>query len=115
MPFEMPIRKNGVSMMRKLVLLLILILVPCPAPACSLCVNISKQTSLAHEFEQATVVVYGRIANPKLEIKPGGLGGGGTTEFHIDKIVKDDPAFPRQKMIVLSRYLPILDAKNPPR
>ena len=102
--------------MKKLIpFLLILLLLPCPAPACSLCGNVARQISLAHEFEQATVVVYGRIANPKLDIKPGGLAGTGTTEFHIEKILKDDPAFPKQKIIMLSRYLPILDAKNPPR
>jgi hypothetical protein len=92
---------------------LFLFLLATPALACSLCGSASKQTSLAHEFEQATVVVYGKIANPKLDLQPG-KAGGGTTEFHIEKILKDDPAFPRQKMILLNRYLPILDAKNPP-
>ena len=85
-----------------------------PALACSLCGGVSKQTSLAQEFNEANVVIYGRIANPKLDLQPG-KAGGGTTEFHVESILKDDPAFPRQKMIVLNRYLPILDAKNPPQ
>ncbi len=96
--------------MRKIVGLIVLLL-PCPALACDLCNGASRRISLAQEYEQAQVVVYGHIANPKLDIKT----GGGTTEFHFDKIVKDDAAFPRQQMIVLSRYLPILDAKETPR
>jgi hypothetical protein len=92
------------------ILILIVLLLPCPALACDLCVGASRRISLAQEFEQAQVVVYGHIANPQLNFKT----GGGTTEFHFDKIVKDDAAFPRQKMIVLSRYLPILDTKQTP-
>ena len=95
--------------MRKVVVMIV-VLLPCPALACDLCNGASRRISLAQEYEQAQVVVYGHIANPKLDIKT----GGGSTEFHFDKIVKDDPAFPRQKMVVLSRYLPILDAKETP-
>ena len=100
--------------MRRLVILVFLLL-PCPALACSLCGSVSKRISLVQEFEQANVVVYGHLANPKLELKPGAAPGSGTTEFHIDKLIKDDSAFPRQKMILLSRYLPIIDPKDAPR
>jgi hypothetical protein len=93
------------------ILILIALLIPGPALACSLCNSADRRTSLAQEYEQAQVVVYGHIANPKLNIQT----GGGTTEFHFDKILKDDPAFPRQKMVVLSRYLPLIDAKDSPR
>jgi hypothetical protein len=93
------------------ILVLILLLLPCPALACDLCIGASRRISLAQEFEQAQVVVYGHIANPQLDFKT----GRGTTEFHFDKIIKDDATFPRQKMVVLSRYLPILDAKETPR
>ena len=86
----------------------LLLLLPCPALACSLCGSMSKRVSLAQEFELASVVVYGHLANPKLDVKT----GGGTTEFHFDKVIKDDPGFPREKMVLLSRYLPILDPKN---
>lgn len=98
--------------MRIIALAAIVLAIPFPAAACSLCGPAAKQTSLAFEFEQARVVVYGRLANPQLDLNA--KSGGGTTEFHIERILKDDPAFPRQKMIVLSRYLPILDAKKPP-
>jgi len=75
-----------------------------------LCGSVSRNVSLLQEFEQAPIIVYGRIANPKLD-----AAGSGTTEFHFEKIIKDDPAFPRHKQVLLSRYLPILDTKEPTR
>src|SRR4051794_11691639 len=98
--------------MRLLAFLILLAIcsLPCPAPACSLCGP--RRTSLGQEFESASAVVYGRIANPKLDFK---AGGGGTTEFHVEKIIKDDPDLPKEKMLLLTRSLPILDAKEPPR
>ncbi len=99
--------------MRKTALLFgLLILLPSPAPACSLCGDrLSRSMSLAYEFSEASVVLYGPIANAKLGVVP----GQGTTDYHIEKIIKDDPAFPRTKKVVLSRYLPIFDAKAPPK
>lgn len=95
----------------RLIVCAVAIIVPCPALACSICGTMATRVALAQQFEQANVVAYGHVANPKLNAD----GIGGKTEFHIDKIVKDHPAFPRNKMIVLSRYLPVLDAKDPPR
>lgn len=97
--------------MRKLAIALALLL-PCPALACSLCGAMSKRVSLVQEFEQANVAVYGHLKNAKLLDAKNGKG---TTEFHIDAVVKDAPGFPREKMIVLSRFLPALDPKDPPR
>jgi hypothetical protein len=81
------------------------------ASACSLCGGISNNNSLAYEFEHAQVIVYGHLENPKVIDGT----GRGTTEFHVERILKDDPDFPKQKMVVLSRYLPVLDAKSPPK
>src|SRR5947209_5059216 len=99
--------------MRKFaVLLLVAWMLPsAPAPACSLCGSMARNNSLTFEFEQAQVIVYGSLANPKLT----GRSGSGTTEFHVEQIIKDDPAFPRQKMLLLARYLPVLDPKTPPK
>jgi hypothetical protein len=99
--------------MRKFALLVAIawMLNDAPTPACSLCGNVSRNFSLAYEFEQAQVIVYGHLANPRLTTK----GGVGTTEFFVEKIIKDDPAFPRQKKLLLSRYLPVLDVKSPPK
>jgi hypothetical protein len=99
--------------MRKFaVLLLVAGMLPgSPIAACSLCGTMARNNSLSYEFEHAQVVVYGYLANPKLT----GRSGSGTTEFHVAQIIKDDPAFPRQKMLLLGRYLPILDPKTPPK
>ncbi|MBI1831400.1 MAG: hypothetical protein HYR84_08120, partial [Planctomycetes bacterium] len=79
--------------------------------ACELCGGAAaRRGSLAFEFDQAQVILYGRLANPKLNAK-----GNGTTEFHVDAILKDDPAFARQKVLIVPRYLPILDDKKPPQ
>jgi hypothetical protein len=71
----------------------------------------ARRVSLVQELSDADVVVYGHLANPKLDVKT--LNG--TTEFHFDKVLKDDPKFPRQKMVTLASYLPVIDAKNAPR
>jgi hypothetical protein len=95
-----------------LLLVLPLLLLHSPAPACDLCGAASRRVSLVQEYQNAQAVIFGRIANPQLEP---GFSGKGSTEFHIERIVKDHPDLPRQNMILLSRYLPILDAKDPPR
>ena len=77
--------------MKKILLLLLASFLAPPALACSLCGSAAKQSSLAQEFELAHVVLYGHIANSKLDLQPG-KAGSGTTEFHIDKTLKDDPA-----------------------
>src|ERR1017187_9600522 len=104
---------NGVLPMRKLAFVFVAagMLAASSAPACSLCGGMSLNNSLVYEFEQAQVIVYGRLANPKLTAG----NGRGTTEFHIDQIVKDDSSFPRQKMVLVQRYLPVLDPKTPPK
>ena len=65
---------------------------------------------LVVEYQSADAVIYGRLANPKF-----GAGGMGTTEFHIENVLKTHADLPKQQMVLLSRALPILDAKNPPR
>lgn len=99
--------------MRKMVVLLLAawMLAAVSASACELCGSMAQRTSLTHEFSQAQVIVYGHLANPMFTNK----AGSGTTEFHFDQIIKDDPALPRQKMMLVSRYLPILDPKSPPK
>jgi hypothetical protein len=83
---------------------------PYPALACSLCGSLGSKLSLVQEFDSAQAALYGYIANSKLE-----GASGGTTEFHIEKIIKNHADLPKQKMMVLHQWLPILDPKNPPR
>lgn len=81
--------------------------------ACSLCGNRSVKDTLTREMERADLVLYGRLANPKLATRPGALPGSGTTEFHFDRVLKGD--LPGKDMLVLDRYLPVIDEKDPPR
>ena len=79
------------------------------AVACSLCGNMSGNTSLAFEFSNADVVVYGHLANPKLA-----GGGKGTTEFHIDRTIKNNSVL-LKKVVTIDQWLPVLDPKSPPK
>jgi hypothetical protein len=86
-----------------------------PALPCSLCGSVLRREPLTQEYERARAVVYGRLANPKLNAGPGAVPGAGTTELHVEKIVRSDPLLGEAKLVVLPRYLPVLDAKAPPR
>ncbi len=93
-----------------LLVLLFISCLPCPAPGCGLCGNVDGRSSLVVEYQNADAVIFGRIANPKFA-----ANGMGTTEFHIENVLKKHVALPKQQTMLLSRALPILDAKNPPR
>jgi hypothetical protein len=84
---------------------------PCPIQACSLCgTGVPKHAFIA-DYWQAHAVVYGTLANPKLT----GNSGQGTTELHVSKVLKADPRLKDMNLIVLQRYLTILNPKEPPR
>jgi len=85
------------------------------ALACSFCPGSTQRNTLGKEFEQAALVVYGRIANPRLDTQPGALPGTGTTDLYIEKVLKDHPQLGGKKSVVLPRYVPVLDEKSPPR
>jgi hypothetical protein len=84
-----------------------------PLQACSLC-NGTVRDTLGMEFERAQLVLYGQIANPRLNAQPGGAPGSGSTDFHVEKVLKDTTQRGPWKSLVVPRYLPVLDAKNPP-
>jgi hypothetical protein len=91
------------------------ITLPCPAPACSLCdSSLRAQNTFREDMAQAKIVLYGTIANPQFNKKPGAPPGSGTTEFHVLRPLKDDPARAGRKQMELSKYLPVPDPKNPP-
>ncbi len=85
------------------------------ASACSLCGSLLRRESLAVEFAEANWVLYGTVANPKLSTQGGALAGTGTTEFHIEKVLKEETPLGDRKMLLLPRYVPILDTKTPTR
>jgi hypothetical protein len=59
----------------------------------------------------ASVVVIGRLSNPQFSA----AGGGGTTDLAIEKVVKSDGVLKDGGKMVLSRYMPVPDPKQPPR
>jgi hypothetical protein len=90
--------------------------IPSPAPACILCTKMvggAPQPTLRQDLEQAKLVVYGTIANPRFAAQ--GPPGTGTTELHIVRVFKDDTRLNLPKVIELPRYLPVPDPRDPPK
>jgi hypothetical protein len=83
------------------------------AHACSLCELSGKRHSLGGELDRSEFAIVGTIANPRFVTD--GRPGAGVTEFRIEKAFKNHPDLGKAKTIELPRYLPVLDAKNPPR
>ncbi len=92
-----------------------LALLPCPATACSLCTSPLKKETLGQELDRADLVFFGYATNPRLHTQQGALPGSGATDFHVEKIVKTAGSTVAAKVVTLDRYVPVLDAKNPPR
>jgi hypothetical protein len=59
-------------------------------------------------------VLYGTLANPRLNAGPDAVSAGGTTDLRLERVVKSDPFLGDQKVVAVSRYIPV-DAKNPPK
>jgi hypothetical protein len=101
------------------VLLLALFCGP-PLSACSLCTSPLRKETLGQELERASLVVFGYAANPRLNTQAGALPGSGVTDFHVERVLKSEPATNgmvggNNKSLTLERYLPVLDNKDPPR
>jgi hypothetical protein len=86
------------------------------APACVLCGGGNPQTTMTIRLAamQARFIVYGTMANPRLNPPNVGALGSGTTEFHIAQVFKSDPYLAGKKALTIPRYIPV-DAKAPPR
>jgi hypothetical protein len=91
--------------LRRLTPLLIAVLAwacwPTAAPACPFC-GMSGQT-LTGDVNQASMVLYGTLANAKLDPN-NDLGG--TTELHIEAVIKKHEILGDQKVVILPRYVP---------
>ena len=97
------------------VLTLIALLPTGPAPACSLCGSLVTRQTLRQEMEPAKVILYGTLANPRFDNSPGTPPGAGMTDFHIVRVLRTDPALGDRKALVIPQYLPVVDAKDPPK
>ena len=77
------------------------------ASACSYCdPGVLKLFTLRQEARSAKIVVVGTLTNAKLE------GEKGSTDLVFEEFLKTDPAFAKQRLLVLPRWLP-LDPKKP--
>jgi hypothetical protein len=90
------------------------LMMPLAADACSLCAVAIRRDTLGQELERAKIVLYGYALNPKDNLATGATPGTGTTELHIEKVVKRDPFLGDAKSITLNRLLPVPDPKKPP-
>jgi hypothetical protein len=107
-------RLLGMRLVGSALLLIVASVLP-RAQACSFCPGAMQRTTLAFELEQAAVVVYGTIANSRLNLQPDALPGTGSSELHVEQVLKNQPQAALAKTLTLPRYVPVLDAKNPPR
>jgi hypothetical protein len=83
-----------------------------PALACALCGNAAQnRQTLRQDLEQAKLVVCGNVANPRFV----GKAGGGITEFHVTRVLKEEPGLTTPKSIELPRYIPVPDPRQPPQ
>jgi hypothetical protein len=89
---------------------------PCSTVACSLCdASFRARNTLREELDQAKLVLYGTLANPQFNAKPGAPPGSGTTEFHVGRAVLDDPVRGGRNTVEVAKYLPVPDPANPPK
>src|SRR5262249_6150161 len=89
---------------------------PCPAPACSLCdAALRTQNTLREEMQEGKVILFGTIANPQLNKRTGAPIGSGTTEFNVQRVVRDDAARGGRIKLELPKYLPVPDPDHPPK
>jgi hypothetical protein len=85
-----------------------LIFVAMPLLACPFC-SMQGQT-LTGEVQTVGMVLFGTLKNAKL--KSGGDGIEGTTELHVEEVIKDHEIRKGSKVLTLNRYIPPDKEKN---
>ncbi len=83
------------------------------ARACSLCNGNLQQTPTFRQeaaSPSARLVLVGTIQSPRLN-----GDGTGTSELHLEAVLRSDPALKDRKVVLLKRYLPVSDPRKPPR
>lgn len=84
-----------------------------PAPACSLCDGLQGRQTFRQQAAQARLVLFGTLSNPRLKSADDALAGG-TTDFHIERVLKHDPFLGERRVIEVPRYVPV-DPRKPPQ
>lgn len=82
--------------------LLALLLGAAPAVACPFCS--SQGRTLTNDVTDASMVLYGTLKNAKLD--PKGDFGQGSTELHIEAVIKKHDILGERKMLELPKYVP---------
>lgn len=97
--------------MRRIVgALAIAALVTPPAAACTFCGGgLTSRQTLREHFKRANYVAHGKLANPRFDPD----GGSGSTELHVARVLKPDPAVGDRAVVVLPRYLPVIGDTSP--
>lgn len=78
------------------------------AHTCPFC-GMQGQT-LTGEVNEASLVIFGTLSNPKLDI--GNDNGQGTTDLKVEKVLKSHEVINGKKLVVLPRYLPTEEKNN---
>jgi hypothetical protein len=77
---------------------------PAVLVACPFC-GMSGQTMMK-EVDQAAFVVYGLLANPQIKFNADGTETG-TTDLHVEAVIKTHDILKDKKMVVLPKYVPV--------
>ncbi|MCZ2344152.1 MAG: hypothetical protein LC104_20510 [Bacteroidales bacterium] len=94
-----------VDILMRLLAVLCILWLAIPALACTFCSGgLLSQQTLREQYAQATIVLQGRLKNPKFS--PDGVGG--STELHVEHVLKVEANFGTPKVVVIPRYLPII-------
>src|SRR5439155_16949650 len=89
--------------------------VPAFAHACSLCNGLLTKQTWRQQAAQAKLILYGTLANPRLNaVNGGGTAAGAGTDLHIEHVIKAHPFLAGRKVVTLPRSLPV-DPKAPPK
>lgn len=79
------------------------------SPACTFCSeNLRARQTLRMQHAAATVVLHGRLKNPRFDPKTDG-----STDFDVGTVLKDDPARGGRTAITVPRYYPVI-GNTPP-
>jgi hypothetical protein len=77
-----------------------------PAMACPFC-GMQGQT-LTQEVNQASMVLYGTLANPQQKGNPLAEVVEGTTDLILEKVIKSHKLIQGKKVVTLPRYVPVV-------
>ena len=86
--------------------LLACVVLTAPASACPFC-GMSGST-LTQEVNQASMVLYGTLANPQQKLGLSGDAGDGSTDLILEKVIKSHKFVEGKKVITLPRYVPVV-------